>query len=264
MVPAAGCQLAGYIPCQINTLMPDFKDVRNTVSALTKVEKSKLVILLSHLGGIINPHIQEIASFCETEGIVLIEDCAHSFGATLDGKHSGLFGDAGVYSLYSTKAIPAGEGGIIVTKDERIGQMIGDYSIYDRFKQNLAIGNNIRISEVQALLAFSVISEWQSILLDKVKTAEKYIKACNDLNIHYISQNTNGQMGNYYKFVVYNPNRPVLEQLNKLFTKTSPIYDYSIGIDNPLALLHACLPIWFNQDINVTNKVVSELYESTK
>jgi dTDP-4-amino-4,6-dideoxygalactose transaminase len=51
----------------------------------------------------------------------------------LYSKHSGLFGDAGVYSFYATKAIPAGEGGIVVTNDNEIGDMVASYSIYDRF-----------------------------------------------------------------------------------------------------------------------------------
>ena len=69
-----------------------------------------------------------------------MEDCAHSFGSTLNGKHSGLFGDAGVYSFYATKAIPVGEGGIVVTNDAKIGEMIIDFSIYDRFDQKVKNG----------------------------------------------------------------------------------------------------------------------------
>ena len=45
--------------------------------------------------------IEEIAGLCQDKGVTLIEDCAHSFGATLNNMPSGLFGDAGVYSFYT-------------------------------------------------------------------------------------------------------------------------------------------------------------------
>jgi dTDP-4-amino-4,6-dideoxygalactose transaminase len=192
----------------------------------------------------------------------LLEDCAHSFGATLNGKSSGLFGNAGVYSFYSTKAIPAGEGGVIVTNDDEIGQMALDYSVYDRFNQKLEIGFNNRISEPQALLSYSVVKEWQNIIDNKVAIAEQYMKVCRELGINYIPQNENGLIGNYYKFTLYNANTPTTKYLPKLKTKTSPVYDYSIGVKNPLADFHTCLPIWYGQEEEITFRVIKELKES--
>ena len=100
----AGYNLVDYIDCQINTLMPNFEDVKNSVQNY-KGEITKLVIMLSDIGGIINPDIAKIAKFCKERNIILIEDSAHSFGSTLNKKFSGTFGDAAVYSYYSTKAI---------------------------------------------------------------------------------------------------------------------------------------------------------------
>ena len=71
--------------------------------------------MLSDMGGIINPDIEKIAKFCKEKNIILLEDAAHSFGSTLNNKFAGTFGDAGVYSYYSTKAVFAGEGGVGAT-----------------------------------------------------------------------------------------------------------------------------------------------------
>jgi perosamine synthetase len=259
MVPAGGCSLDGFISCQLPTLMPGLNDVKKAIEKYSHAEREKLIILLSHIGGIINPDIEKISQLCKEEKIVLIEDCAHSFGATLNGKHSGMFGDAGVYSFYSTKAIPAGEGGMIVTKDAEIGKLTGDFAIYDRFNQKMEIGFNTRISEPQALLVYSVISEWERIIANKQDIASLYIPVCKDLGINFISQNESGQAGNYYKFTVYNESKKVSLFLPHLKTKTSPVYDYSIGIANPLAEYHACLPIWYGQENSITEKVISEL-----
>jgi len=259
MVAAGGCNLTGYIQCQLDTLMPSLEDVQNIISPLSKDEKDTLIILLSHIGGIVNPDIESIAALCKKENIILLEDCAHSFGATLYGKHSGLFGNAGVYSFYATKAIPVGEGGVVVTNDQKLGDMVAKYSIYDRFDQQLEVGSNIRISEVQALLTYSVVKEWKTIVDNKRLIAEKYMDACKKNDIDYIAQDINGHEGNYYKFVVFSHKLPISESLPNLKTTTSPVYDYSIGTPNPLAQHHACLPIWYLQEDKVTEKVVEEL-----
>jgi len=262
MVFSGGCKLNGFINCRLETLMPSIQDVKASVNGLIQDEKDKSIILLSHIGGIVNPDIKEIAQFCKKENIVLIEDCAHSFGATLNGEHSGLFGDAGVYSFYATKAIPVGEGGIVVTNNNEIGNLIQKFSIYDRFEQKIEVGSNIRISEVQALLTFSVVREYKRIIDNKKAVAEKYIKVCNELGIKYISQNENGQQGNYYKFIIYTPDSETLEEFKGL-TTTSAVYDYDIGTPNLVAKHHACLPIWYNQEMNVVDKVIEELTDSS-
>lgn len=52
--------------------------------------------------------------------IPIIEDAAHSFGGRYLGKKQGSFGDVSVFSLYATKNITSGEGGIIFTKDKSV------------------------------------------------------------------------------------------------------------------------------------------------
>ena len=126
MTKTAGYNLVDIIDCQLETLMPSFNDLKKAINNY-KGEAKKLVIMLSDIGGIINPDIEKIAKFCKEKNIILIEDSAHSFGATLNSKFSGTFGNAGVYSYYSTKAIFAGEGGIVVTDNDNIGNVCDDY-----------------------------------------------------------------------------------------------------------------------------------------
>ena len=54
--------LVDFINCQIETLMPNYQDVENAVKNY-KGDKNKLVIMLSDIGGIINPDIEKIAKF---------------------------------------------------------------------------------------------------------------------------------------------------------------------------------------------------------
>jgi dTDP-4-amino-4,6-dideoxygalactose transaminase len=208
--------------------MPSFKDLKKTVDNYTG-EIKKLVILLSDIGGAINPDIEEIAKFCKEKNIILLEDSAHSFGSTLNKKFSGTFGNAGVYSYYSTKAIFAGEGGIVVTDDNNIGNLMKDFISYDRFKQKMQIGCNIRLSEIQALMIYSVVNEYKEIIKNKFKTAKKYAEICNSHNIKFINQNEKSSIGNYYKFTIISPEKNISDFLPNLKTTTSRVYEYFLG-----------------------------------
>ena len=71
--------------------------------------------MLVHIGGHIAFEVEVIADYCREHGIFLIEDCAHAHGASWNGRRAGTYGDAGVYSLYATKTISTGEGGVLVS-----------------------------------------------------------------------------------------------------------------------------------------------------
>jgi len=259
----AGYNLTDTIDCKLETLMPSFNDLKKAVNNYQK-EKNKLVVLLSDIGGIINPDIEKIAIFCREKNIILIEDCAHSFGSTLNKKFSGTFGNAGVYSYYSTKAIFAGEGGVVVTKDNDVANLMRDFIVYDRFKQNMKIGCNIRLSELQALMIYSVVKEYAQIIKNKFEIAKKYSEICENLAIKYISQSDNLMSGNYYKFTIISPDQNISKLLPKVKTTTSKVYDYTLGNSKQIPSQHLCLPIWFNLDDAISDKVVSELKDSKK
>ena len=258
----AGYNLVNFIDCQLETLMPNFADLKKAVDNY-KGEINKLVILLSDIGGMINPDIEKIAKFCKEKNIILLEDAAHSFGSILNKKFSGTFGNAGVYSYYSTKAIFAGEGGIVVTNDNNIGTLMKDYIAYDRFKQKMQIGCNIRLPEIQALMIYAVIKEYKEIIKNKFSIAKKYAEACNLYKVRFINQNEEFNVGNYYKFTIISPEKNVSDLLPKIKTTTSKIYEYSLGNSKKIPERHLCLPIWYELEENISDKVIKEIKESS-
>lgn len=90
-------------------------------------------LLLSHMRGHICD-MDRLLQICTAHGIQVIEDCAHTMGASWNGKATGTWGRAGCFSLQSYKHANAGEGGLLVTNDEDIAAQAilfsGSYMLY--------------------------------------------------------------------------------------------------------------------------------------
>ncbi len=124
-------------------------DVSQIESKITKETKA---ILPVHLFGLI-ADMEEILKIAKEHNLKVIEDCAQSFGAGLNGKKAGSFGDAGCFSFYPSKNLGGyGDGGIIALHDTAVADEIrklrnhgskGSY-IHER------IGFNSRLDEIQA------------------------------------------------------------------------------------------------------------------
>lgn len=91
--------------------------------------------MLSHMRGHIGD-MNAILNVCNEYGITLIEDCAHTMGASYEGKPSGTFGKVGCFSTQTYKHINSGEGGLLVTDDPEVMRraivMSGSYMLYGR------------------------------------------------------------------------------------------------------------------------------------
>ena len=120
-------------------------------------EKVKAVIHV-HFGGVIPPQVVRIQEICAQRGWALIEDAAHAHGAKLAGRPAGSLGTAACFSYYPTKILTTGEGGMIVTDDQRIARICRSYQLRGQDESlpgeqfTRAYGRNIRMSELSALL----------------------------------------------------------------------------------------------------------------
>ncbi len=102
----------------------------------SKIKSSQAkVLLISHMRGHITD-MQAVRSLCDAHGVRIIEDCAHTMGASWDGKPTGMWGHIGCYSTQTYKHINSGEGGLLVTDDDDIAAqailMSGCYMMYNQ------------------------------------------------------------------------------------------------------------------------------------
>lgn len=91
------------------------------------------VLMLSHMRGHLCD-LEALSVLCRAEGITLIEDCAHTLGASWNGQQAGTFGQSGCFSFQSGKHVNAGEGGVLITDDADVAAQAilhsGSYMLY--------------------------------------------------------------------------------------------------------------------------------------
>jgi dTDP-4-amino-4,6-dideoxygalactose transaminase len=122
-------------------------------------------IVLVHFVGIPcdMPSIMRVA---ERHTLRVVEDCALALGARWEGRHVGLFGDAGCFSFYPVKHLTTAEGGMFVSRHRDVATAVSklrafgvDRSHGERSEPGmydvLGLGLNYRMSELQAALGRS-------------------------------------------------------------------------------------------------------------
>ncbi len=94
-------------------------------------------LLLSHMRG----HIADMGrlmALCERLGLTVIEDCAHTMGASWAGRPTGTFGRVGCFSLQAYKHVNGGEGGLLATDDPDVAARAilhsGSYMLYGQHR----------------------------------------------------------------------------------------------------------------------------------
>jgi len=94
-----------------------------------------------------------ILELAEKYGLFVLEDCCQAHGARYQGRRVGSFGIAGCFSFYPSKNLTVfGDGGILVTSDERIAtscRMLRDHGRREKYEHEW-VGYNLRFNEIQA------------------------------------------------------------------------------------------------------------------
>jgi len=109
------------VSCEVNndTLLLDLKDAEKRVT-----KKTKAVMPVHYTGGV--GDLNAVYDFAKKYNLRVIEDAAHAFGTTYEGKRIGSFGDIACFSFDGIKNITSGEGGCIVSNDDALLNRIRD------------------------------------------------------------------------------------------------------------------------------------------
>lgn len=113
----------------------------------------------------------KIRAWCDRHGVVMIEDNAQAPFAMLDGKYAGTIGHIGVFSLNVHKHIQCGEGGVVVTNDDWLGQALNDAINHGELRNKTMVGLNLRMTEVTAAIACAQLKKAPKIISGRIDLA---------------------------------------------------------------------------------------------
>ena len=163
-------------------------------------------IVVVHIGGVVSQRMPELEALARRKGIWLVEDAAHAHGSSLGGISAGAFGVAGAFSFYPTKVMTAGEGGMIVTNDERLAAEARIYRDQGKadFTQNahVRLGYNWRLSEPHAIIACKHLERLDGMIAARQRIARIYDAALDRVDGLVPLAVPRGGTSNYYKYVV--------------------------------------------------------------
>ncbi len=177
-------------------------DVASVEAAITPRTAGVLHV---HIGGLVSPAIIAIAELCRARGLWLVEDAAHAHGSSLDGRSAGTFGIAGAFSFYPTKVVTSGEGGMIVTTDERIGEDAALYRDQGKARflggEHIRLGHAWRMSEVHAAIGVVHLARLDEFIERRNAVAATYTREL--AGVHWITPLAlpPGCVSNFYKYV---------------------------------------------------------------
>jgi 8-amino-3,8-dideoxy-alpha-D-manno-octulosonate transaminase len=160
------------------TLTIDPDDIEKKITPSTKA------LLIVHMRGV-PCNMDRIMDIVHKHNLKLIEDTAQAVGGTYKGKYLGTFGDCGCYSFQFHKIITAGEGGMVVTNDDKIYDRCMGYHdtgacwrpdrfAEQRYEGELFCGVNYRMSELAGAVMLAQFNRLDS-LLERMRRNQKRI-----------------------------------------------------------------------------------------
>jgi dTDP-4-amino-4,6-dideoxygalactose transaminase len=227
-----------FVDCNRTDLCVSFADFQ------AKAEEHRpRAAFLVHIGGHIAFESEQIAAYCRDQGIFLIEDCAHAHGASWNGQMPGSYGDVGVFSLYATKTISTGEGGVVVSTRPEVIEHARGFRNYGKPDYQVQ-GLNFRMSEFTAALGLVQTERLPEIVAWKNTVSREHLDPQYPSRLELPEGMTSG----LYKYIVF----------DWLKRSTGRVYDEPchrimgspVELPNTdwVARNHSCVPLYYRPE----------------
>lgn len=148
-----------------------------------KGEMPKAVIVVNLYGQ--SADMDKIMEICKKYNVPIIEDAAESLGATYKGKHSGTFGEYGIYSFNGNKIITTSGGGMLVSNNKEGIAKVRFWSTQARDKarhyEHTELGYNYRMSNIVAGIGRGQLRVLEERIAKKKEIFETYTEAFKDI-----------------------------------------------------------------------------------
>lgn len=197
---------------------------------LLECDKKPKAFILTHLYGM-SADIEKIANICKSHGVYLIEDAAESLGATFNSKHTGTFGDFGIYSFNGNKILTTSGGGMLVSDNDEYIKKAMFYSTQAREQENFyehhEYGYNYRMSNVLAAIGVAQMEVVEERVAKKREIFEWYREFLNDIEeIEFMPELENSRGNRWLTAITFQKTdyKKVMKALENINVESRPLW----------------------------------------
>ncbi len=197
---------------------------------LCECEKKPKALIVTHLYGMC-AGIEKIADICKLHGVYLIEDAAESLGATYHGKHTGTFGDFGVYSFNGNKILTTSGGGMLVSDNHEWIEKAKFYSTQAKepylHYEHLEYGYNYRMSNVLAAIGVAQMEVIEERVQKKRKIFEWYKECLRDVHeIEFMPELENSRGNRWLTAMTFQNTKyeKIIKALEEINVESRPLW----------------------------------------
>ena len=184
-----------FVDCELKTGNIDIDKIEKKIT-----KKTKVIAVVHFLG--IPVDMKKIKKIAKKYNLLILEDCALALGAKIQNKHVGLHGDAGVFSFYPVKHITTAEGGMLITKDKKLSEIVKSkkaFGVDKNYNQRdlpgqydvKELGLNYRMSEVHAAIGNQQMHKLKKFLEIRKRNFNFMLKNLKDFKNFLILKNLN-------------------------------------------------------------------------
>jgi perosamine synthetase len=228
----------------------DPEDIKRKITNKTKA------IIAVHFTG--QPcEMDEIHAIAKEHNLLVIEDAAHALGADYKGKMVGSISDMTTFSFHPVKHITTGEGGMITTNSEALYQRLSLFRTHgitrddklmtknegDWYYQQLELGYNYRITDIQCALGISQMNKLDSFIERRKEIVKRYNEAfakIDEITIPFQKENCNSSWHLYV--IQVNNRKEVFDRLRAAGIGVNvhyiPVYKFPYYQNNGFSKVH--------------------------
>lgn len=193
--------------------------------------------------------LTEVNKLAKKNNIYLLEDACQAFGASFKNKYAGTFGDIGIYSFQQFKQISCGEGGALVTNNEKIYNRMRNYtdmgSVRDRFptwnSEEALFGENYRMNNLNGAVLYAQLEKMYNIIEIQKSSRNRIMKKLTKIKDIIESQDPEGDTS-----------MNILIKVNNLEEAIN------LGKENKIELRHMWSSIYYDNDLFKRNNLTAQ------
>ena len=246
-------------------------DVEKVEQAITKKTKAILHVSFNGRAG----QLTKLKKLCQKKKIFLVEDAAQSLGSFYQEKHLGAYGVIGSFSFSAPKIITTGQGGALITNNQKLYQKIRRIKDFGRLQGGVdfykSVGWNFKFTDVQAVIGLAQLKKLKNRIAKKKMMFKLYQKLLAGLKkVKFIKTDLN-QTAPWFIDIFVPERERLIDYLKENGIGSRPIYPalhsqpayYRKGI-YPIAKKIAATGLWLPSSVSLTDRQIKYICQKIK